>query len=240
MNFLKMLYGAFKNCLVTIFRIGPRQETCIKSNMIDEKILGEMTNDLIIERKLVDNFSTALHELLLRNTGGNAFDLTNSVCDENGLEAWRKITRRYEPRTPGTKRALLMQIINNPGARKVGDVEANLLHLERLITRYENMTDDANKLPEEVKATVIIALCNKELRDHLELSTGEMSYDKVRAEIMNHVELKRDTVDKNVKQMELDAFSFDYGADTDSWYPEDDQWTTEDNEAHGQQFLEVN
>ena len=40
MKFLKMLYGAFKNCVVTIFRIGLRQETCIKSNMIDEKTLG--------------------------------------------------------------------------------------------------------------------------------------------------------------------------------------------------------
>ena len=204
---------------------------------INNDAIKDMMDELILEKKLVDNFSTALHELLLRNTSGSAFELTNSVLDENGLEAWRKLTRRYEPRTPGTKRALRMQIINNPSAKKVGDVENNLLHLERLITRYENMTDEANKLPDEVKATVIIALCHRELRDHLELSTGDMTYDKVRAEIINHVELKRDAVDKGVKHMELDAFGYEYGGEPEPWY-DDERWPTED--TQGPQYLEMN
>jgi hypothetical protein len=203
--------------------------------------MDEMVNDLIIDKRLVENFSTSLHELLLRTTGGSAFEITNSVSDENGLEAWRKITRRYEPRTPGTKRALLMQILNNTSAKRVGDVEANLLHLEKLITRYESMTDEANKLPDEVKATVIIALCHKELRDHLELSTGDMAYDKVRSEIINHVELKRDAIDKNVKQMELDAFRFEYGnTEPEPWYCEEERWSMEEYENNGPPLMEMN
>ena len=100
------------------------------------------------------------------------------------------------------------------------------------------MTDEANKLPEEVKATVIIALCHRELRDHLELSTGDMSYDKVRAEIMNHVELKRDAIDKSVKQMELDAFRFEHG-DQEPWYYDEDPWANEETVTSGNQ-MEMN
>ena len=81
---------------------------------------------------------------------------------------------------------------------------------------------------------------NSSLRKKFELSTGDMSYDKVRAEIINHVELKRDTVDKNVKQMELDAFGFDYGGESEPWYSEEDHWPIEDSDSHGPQFLEMN
>jgi hypothetical protein len=199
--------------------VAKKQDKCIS----DESI-PEIASELIIEKELVSNFSTSLHDLLLKGTSGNAFELTNSVKDENGLEAWRKIARGYEPRTPGTKRALLMQILNNQCAKKVGDVETNLINIERLINRYESMTDEANRLPDEVKATIIIALCHRELRDYLELSTGDMMYDKFRAEIMNHVELKRDTTEKNIKQMEIDAVRCDYEGDQENWYYEEDWW----------------
>ena len=213
--------------------VAKNQDKCIS-----DETIRDIASDLILEPNLVSNFSTSLHDLLLKGTSGNAFELTNSVKDENGLEAWRKIARRYDPRTPGTKRALLMQILNNQCAKKVGEVEANLLNIERLISRYESMTDEANKLPDEVKATVIIALCHRELRDHLELCTGDMMYDKIRAEIMNHVELKRDSIDKNIKHMELDAFRFEYG-EQEPWYFDEDAWPSEEITNSGPQ-MELN
>ena len=39
-----------------------------QDKQINEKEMEDMTDELIIERKLLDNFSMALHELLLRNT----------------------------------------------------------------------------------------------------------------------------------------------------------------------------
>jgi hypothetical protein len=138
----------------------------------------------------VKNFSNKLFATLISCTEGDAFKLVNSVQNGVGLEALRLLKRRYEPRTPGTKRAILKNIINNAQAKRIIDVEANLMHVEGLMKKYENMARD--NLPEDLKVTVIIDLCHKELKDHLELSTKDMEYREVREEIMNYVERKRE------------------------------------------------
>jgi hypothetical protein len=50
---------------------------------------------------------------LLSCTEDDPFRICHSVKEGNGLEAMRLLHRRYEPRTPGTKRALLKAIINH-------------------------------------------------------------------------------------------------------------------------------
>jgi hypothetical protein len=166
-------------------------------------------------------FSTKLHAILVSITEGDAFRIVDSARDCNGLESYRLLTKRYEPKNPGTKRALLKSIINNPGAKKIIDIEANLMNVERLILKYESMTDAKNHLPEDLKAMIIIELCHRDLREHLELITDQMSYTKVRTEILNYVERKRDTINNDIKAMVVDHFDSDYHyADWDWW--EDD------------------
>ena len=41
--------------------------------------------------------------------------------------------KRYEPRTLGTKRALLKAVINNAPAKKPEDIEKNLMKVEELM-----------------------------------------------------------------------------------------------------------
>ena len=60
--------------------------------------------------------------------------------------------------------------------------------------------------PDDLVAAVMIDLCHKELREHLELSTQEQTSEGVRREIANYVERKRDTINRNVKAMEVDNF----------------------------------
>ena len=126
----------------------------------------------------------------------------------NGLEALRLIFRRYEPRTPATKRAVLKAVINNPQCKRVEDIEKNLLHVEELIRKYESMA--GSELPEDLKVTVIIDLCPKDLKEHLELITRDMKYKEVRDEIASYVERKRDTFSNQVKAMEVD--------NAENWY----------------------
>jgi hypothetical protein len=59
---------------------------------------------------------------------------------------------------------LLKSIINNPGAKTITDIEANLMNVERLILKYESMTDEKDHLPEDLKAAIIIELCHRDLR----------------------------------------------------------------------------
>ena len=66
--------------------------------------------------------------------------------------------KRYEPRTPGTKRALPKAIINNPASKKPDELEKNLMKVEEYMKHYAD-------LPEDFKVTVIIDLCTKDVKE---------------------------------------------------------------------------
>ena len=86
-------------------------------------------------------FNTLLYNILITMLKGEAFNIVSSVHDGCGLEAWRLLMKRYEPRTPATKRALLKTIFNMKAAKKVEEIEKNLLRLEDIFTRYETMAN---------------------------------------------------------------------------------------------------
>ena len=134
-------------------------------------------------------------------TEDDAFKLVSSVYEGGGFEAYQLIKKMYEPTTPGAKRAILQAIINNPPCKKVSEVESNILHIEELFKTYDAMTKGTG-LPDELKATVMIKLCNKELREYLDLSTEATYLVEVRRSIVNYIERKRDEVNSGVKAME--------------------------------------
>ena len=63
------------------------------------------------------------------------------------------------------------------------------MKVEEYMKHYEVMA--GADLPEDLKVTVIIDSCTKDLKEHLELSTCEMTYKQVRDEIISYVQRKR-------------------------------------------------
>ena len=173
--------------------------------IIEEEITKTLPIDTNVKYVDILTFSNKLYATLLGCVEEDAFRICYSVKNENGLEAMRLLVNRYEPRTPGTKRALLKAIINNPPAKKAEDIEANLMHMEELISKYESMAGGDERLPTDLKVTVMIDLCVKDLREHLELNTKDMLYKQVRDEIMSYVERKRDNFGNQMKAMEVDS-----------------------------------
>jgi len=191
-----------------------------QNDIIDASTLELNFPEVAVQQALV-RFSNKLHTLLLSFTDKSAWTIIDSVEDGNGLEAYRQLCRRYEPKTPGTKRALLKGIINMPAAKSIKDVEPLLRKVEELMKRYEVMS--GTKLPEDLCVTVIIDLCSRELREFLELSTKDMKYQQVKEEIMNYVENKRTSFGNGLKAMEVDALTNDcwgYDEDNDGDYYE--------------------
>ena len=68
-------------------------------------------------------FSVKLYSILESCTEDNAFRICHSVRQGNGLEAMMLLVKRYEPRTPGTKRAVLKAVINSVPAKKPDEIE---------------------------------------------------------------------------------------------------------------------
>ena len=55
-----------------------------------------------------------------------------------------------------------------------------------------------------MKVTVIIDLCTKDFKEHLELSTREMTYKQVRDGIISYAERKRNAFSNDLKAMDVD------------------------------------
>ena len=81
-------------------------------------VMGEITREMIdlsfgTGADLVDQVDeledkcTQVRSLLHYYTDGESFDIVNAVPSWNGLEAWRRLTRRYNPFTGGRRRNIL-------------------------------------------------------------------------------------------------------------------------------------
>ena len=78
------------------------------------------------------------------------------------------------------------------------------MNVEELMKKYEVLGGES--LPEDLRVTVIIDLCAKDLKEHLELITREMKYKEVLEEIMSFVERKRDLFGTQLKAIEVDNY----------------------------------
>ena len=131
-----------------------------ETDTIDEESIQHNFGTDVAGRAVME-FAVKLYSTLLSCTEEDAFRICHSVKSGNGLEAMRLLVKRFEPRTPGTKRAVLKSIINNPAAKKTEEIEANLMRVEELIKKHEHLANDT--LPEDLRVTVIIDLCVKDL-----------------------------------------------------------------------------
>ena len=141
------------------------------------------------ERNACKRFNGLLFNLLVTKLKGEAFNIVSSVRDSCGLEAWRLLMRRYEPRTPGTKRALLKTLFTMRSAKKIEEIEKNLLRVEEIYARYEIMSKAA--IPEDIKTVIMTELCTPELKEYLEFNSKDYDYKETREAIMSYVERKR-------------------------------------------------
>ena len=175
-------------------------------------------------------FAHNLYSVLLSCTEDDPFRICYSVKEGNGLEAMRLLMKRYEPRTPATKRALLKAIINNVPAKKPDELEKNLMKVEEYMKKYEVMA--GNELPEDLKVTVIIDLCTKDLKEHLELSTREMSYKQARGEIISYAERRRSAFSSDLKAMDVDECCETEATFWGGKDPYQDSWEYSDGELY--------
>lgn len=157
--------------------------------------MRETINEEDIDLEFGDNspevklFSAELQQLLCDRTQGAAWDIAHSGGEGNGLESFRQLKRRFEPRTAGTK---LKQLICIGSATKVDEVELKARHMEDLIKRYKAMSGTI--FPEDLKVKVLIYLCSKELMEHTELNNKDLDYKSAREEILKFLERKREIV----------------------------------------------
>lgn len=142
-----------------------------------------------------------------------AFTIIRSAGRGNGVEAWRKLVRRYDPTTGGRRRLMLRHILNPAKCSKLEDLSSAIENWEESVRIYEarkRADGSRHQLDQEIKTSVLEALCPGELERHLQMNRSRYgSYSDVRNEVMLYLETRlgnRLKVDTG-GPMDLSAFS---------------------------------
>ena len=119
--------------------------------------------DPIDQMSNIQELRRELHDVLLMVTEREPFDLVlNSTC---GFEAWRRLSRRFDPTTGGRKRALLNSILspNRTKLEELPQAMEKLLDSIRLYERRKDSTGARTTISEDIKISVIERLVPAEL-----------------------------------------------------------------------------
>ena len=178
----------------------------------DQEMTMETIRATYVDHEDVVRFSVKLQGHLTSNTSGVAFDMVSAAGEGGlGIESLRRLIKRFDPKTPGAQRAVLMNILNSQSCKDSGDLEASVTKLERLIRKYEDMAGPEGKLPDNLVATLLINICPEKVKEHLELATKDMSRVEVKEAINVHIERKRITATEKVQRMEASSFDERWG-----------------------------
>ena len=115
------------------------------------------------------------------------------VGASNGFEAYRRVHRRWDPRTSGRKRNILRAILQPERAKTWAAVRPAIEQLEELIRRYESRRSAAGireTLSDDIKSASLEMLVPPDLEKHLLLNKSRLTtYSLIKQEIELVIEL---------------------------------------------------
>ena len=156
----------------------------ITHQLVDQRFGSEAdpTNQVTdLEDKMHQAFA-----VLMQVTEVEANDI---VCNASGmeLEAWRKLTRRWNP----LLRNLLRHVIS-PGRASLTELPGALERWEEQVSKYRNSKDQqgwSRDIPEDILMAALESLVPTDLEVHLQMNSLRFeTYDAMRAEVLAFIE----------------------------------------------------
>ena len=110
-----------------------------------------------------------MYSCLMALTFDESFDITVGAGAGEGIEAWRRLAKRWDPLTAGRARSLLRDILA-PQRVKLPELQAALERLEEQMRRYTGRRDASgayHPLAEDIKMSSVEALLPEDLEKHV-------------------------------------------------------------------------
>ena len=158
-----------------------------------------------------------LRRLIVTNLVGDVFHmLTNVTC---GFEAWRALHAKYAPRTPGTKRQLLMRLIGlgTKPAKNPLQTEAKIVEIDNLVKQYDAAAratkGPSQLLQDDIKVAVLMSILPDGTRNYLDFTNNaggaqNQEYAELRENVLAWAQRSRTTLEerdpKALSKMEKD------------------------------------
>ena len=135
-----------------------------------------------------------LYTVLMTLVEGKSFDILVGSGSGEGLEAWRRLHKRWDPLTTGRARGLLREILSS-GRAKLVELQGAVEGLEDLMRRYSQRRDARNgqrhTLAEDIRMAALEALLPEELERHCQLQRSRLdTYQKLREEVVLYAEAR--------------------------------------------------
>ena len=168
----------------------------------------------------IDAKDAQLYAVLQTLCEKEAFTLVRSAGKGHGLEAWRRLCKRFDPSTGGRRRALLKGVLSPNRCGKIEELSAAVENWEEQVRQYENRRKADGTRPtldEDIKISILESICPTEVERHLQLNQARFAdYQEVRKELSAYLEtrvglkLKGGSTDSGGPQpMDIGAFGSD-------------------------------
>ena len=122
--------------------------------------MEEVENSGVVERAVEK--SAMLYNRMVHLLNGPALTLHQSVAEENGLEVWRLLKKRYDPKTTMRNLQLWLKIMNPGKARKSHDFLAQVNRWEGWINTLKR--DYSQEVAETARVGLLILMAPDELQ----------------------------------------------------------------------------
>ena len=122
----------------------------------------------IPSKPLNQDMDAQLRYLLVMLTSGPALQIIRQ--QPSGVQAFRDLARRYNPRSQARSLAQLQEIMHSDFGQEPAGVTDRMIVFERLVKEYE--TSSGQALGVQVKCAVLLERVPPELRTHLLLTCG--------------------------------------------------------------------
>jgi len=141
----------------------------------------------------VDEKVNQLYTALTSLTDDDSLDIVVGAGAGNGLEAWRKLHKRWDPSTGGRKRNLLKSIIAPPRV-KLEELAGCLERWQEQVRKYEKRRNDAGereKVSDDVKMAALEMIVPTDLENHLVLNKYRLrSFEDAYREVVTILEAR--------------------------------------------------
>ena len=98
-------------------------------------------------------------------------------CATNGLEAWRRLSKRYDPATASRKRTMLKTVIS-PQKQKLETLPQAIEEWMDAVRTYEKRKDSTGQraaISDEIKMAALEAMLPQELESHVQLNQARFA-----------------------------------------------------------------
>ena len=166
---------------------------------IDQELIKQFCYRVGTDTAAMDAFAKELHSAITHLVEGEPLRIV--MGSTNGLETWRLFSKRYHPRSSGTKRQTLTKLLNLKTCKTFTELDAGILWMAELIREYDSMS--SKPLDDDITAATLVNICPHEVKENIDLgNTKDSTYAELKDSIASWISRKKEMDPKALSKME--------------------------------------